>query len=76
MVWSAANELKKRVTRANLGHHKSGRPHPAREQRNQHKDKTDVIELITRRKLPRDLPVSPVIRTLYTDTWDALQAEK
>ena len=41
-----------------------------------HKDKTDVIELITRRKLPRDLAVNPAVRVLYTETWDALQAEK
>jgi len=41
-----------------------------------HKDKTDVIELIIRRKLPRDLAVNPVVRSLYTETWDALQAEK
>ncbi len=41
-----------------------------------HKDKTDVIELISRRKLPRDLAVNPVVRALYTETWDALQAEK
>jgi hypothetical protein len=40
-----------------------------------HKDKTDVIELILRRKLPRDLAVAPVVRDLYTETWDALQAE-
>jgi len=40
-----------------------------------HKDKTDVIELIIRRKLPRDLAVAPVVRALYTETWDALQAE-
>jgi hypothetical protein len=40
-----------------------------------HKDKTDVIELILRRKLPRDLAVASVIRALYTETWDALQAE-
>jgi hypothetical protein len=40
-----------------------------------HKDKTDVIELILRRKLPRDLAVAPVVRKLYTETWDALQAE-
>jgi hypothetical protein len=31
-----------------------------------------VNELILRRKLPRDLAV----RTLYTEIWDALQAEK
>ena len=41
-----------------------------------HKDKTDVIELILRRKLPRDLAVNPVVRALYVETWDALQAEK
>ena len=40
-----------------------------------HKDKTDVIELIIRRKLPRDFPVAPAVGKLYTDTWDALQAE-
>ncbi|HXS68911.1 MAG TPA: hypothetical protein VN761_08715, partial [Candidatus Polarisedimenticolia bacterium] len=40
-----------------------------------HKDKTDVIELIVRRKLPRDLAVAPAVRALYTETWDALQAE-
>jgi hypothetical protein len=40
-----------------------------------HKDKTDVIELIKYRKLPRDLAVNPV-RALYLETWDALQAEK
>jgi hypothetical protein len=40
------------------------------------RDKTDVIELITRRKLPRDLAVNPAIRALYLETWDALQAEK
>lgn len=40
-----------------------------------HKDKSDVIELILRRKLPRDLAVAPAVRALYTETWDALQAE-
>jgi hypothetical protein len=40
-----------------------------------HKDKTDVIELIARRKLPRDLAVAPAVHSLYTETWDALQAE-
>ncbi len=40
------------------------------------KDKADVNELILRRKLPRDLAVNPVVRALYTETWDALQAEK
>lgn len=41
-----------------------------------HKDKTDVIELIKFRKLPRDLAVNPAVRPLYTETWDALQNEK
>jgi hypothetical protein len=40
-----------------------------------HKDKTDVIELILRRKLPRELAVAPAARELYRETWDALQAE-
>ena len=39
------------------------------------RDKTDVVELILRRKLPRDLPVAPAVRSLYLETWDALQAE-
>jgi hypothetical protein len=39
------------------------------------RDKTDVVELILRRKLPRDLPVAPAVRPLYRETWDALQAE-
>ncbi len=34
------------------------------------KDKADVNELILRRKLPRDLAVNPVVRALYTETWD------
>lgn len=41
-----------------------------------HRDKTDVIELITRRKLPRDLTLNAAVRALYVETWDALQAEK
>jgi hypothetical protein len=41
-----------------------------------HKDKTDVIELIKSRHLPRDLAVQPAVRALYLETWDALQAEK
>jgi hypothetical protein len=40
-----------------------------------HKDKTDVIELIIRRKLPRDFAVASAVHSLYTETWDALQAE-
>ena len=39
------------------------------------KDKTDVVELIIRGKLPRDLAVAPAVRDLYIETWDALQAE-
>jgi hypothetical protein len=39
------------------------------------KDKADVTELILRRKLPRDLAVVSVVRSLYIEIWDALQAE-
>lgn len=39
------------------------------------RDKTDVVELILRRKLPRDLPVAQAVRPFYLETWDALQAE-
>jgi len=41
-----------------------------------HKDKTDVIELILRRKLPRDLKVAVPVAQLFVETWDALAAEK
>lgn len=41
-----------------------------------HKDKSDVIELIMSRSLPRDLIVNPAIRELYVATWDALKAEE
>ena len=41
-----------------------------------HKVKTDVIELIKSRQLPRDLAVQPAVRALYLETWDALAAEK
>jgi hypothetical protein len=41
-----------------------------------HKDRTDVIELILRRKLPRDLAVAPAIRQPYLDTWDGLHSER
>ncbi|HEX7617489.1 MAG TPA: hypothetical protein VF480_02095, partial [Verrucomicrobiae bacterium] len=41
-----------------------------------HKDKSDVIELIKYRILPRDLAVNPAVRAFYTETWDALQSEK
>ena len=40
------------------------------------KDKSDVVELIKYRKLPRELAVNPAVRKLYLETWDALQAEK
>ena len=39
------------------------------------KDKTDVVELIIRGKLPRDLAVAPAVRDLYLETWDGLQNE-
>lgn len=38
-------------------------------------DKTDVIQLITRRNLPRDLPVAEPIRQQYIEIWDGLKAE-
>ncbi len=40
-----------------------------------HRDKTDVIELIVRRKLPRDLQILPAVLNLYWEVWDALRAE-
>jgi len=40
-----------------------------------HRDKTDVIELIQRRNLPRDLAVAPPARALYEETWDGLKSE-
>jgi hypothetical protein len=42
---------------------------------NRHKDKTDVIELIKRRNLARDLAIASSVRALYIETWDALKAE-
>jgi hypothetical protein len=41
-----------------------------------HQDKTDVLQLILRRELPRDLAVAAAVRDLYTETWDALKAEE
>ncbi len=41
-----------------------------------HKDKTDVIELIQARRLPRELNVADAVRQHYLETWDALQAER
>lgn len=40
------------------------------------KDKSDVVELIKYRKLPRDLAINPAVRALYVETWDALRNEK
>ncbi len=40
------------------------------------RDKTDVVELILRRKLPRALSVAAVVQQLYLETWDAIQAER
>jgi hypothetical protein len=39
------------------------------------RDKTDVIELITRRNLPRDLAVAEPVRQGYLELWDGLKAE-
>jgi hypothetical protein len=39
------------------------------------RDKTDVVELILRRKLSRDLPVAPPVQSIYHEIWDALQKE-
>ncbi|MSU20636.1 MAG: hypothetical protein EXS30_04495 [Pedosphaera sp.] len=39
------------------------------------KDKSDVIELMKSKSLPRDLAVCPAVQQLYQETWDALQAE-
>jgi hypothetical protein len=40
------------------------------------KDKADVIELIKYRNLPRDLDVLPQVKSLYVETWDALEADR
>ena len=40
------------------------------------KDKSDVVEILKNRKLPRDLAVAPAVRHLYLETWDGLAAEK
>lgn len=39
------------------------------------RDKTDVVELITRRNLPRDLAVAEPVRQAYLELWDGLKAE-
>ena len=38
-------------------------------------DKSDVIQIIINRNLPRDLAVASVVRELYLEIWDGLQAE-
>ena len=40
------------------------------------KDKSDVVELIKNRKLPRELPVAAAVKQFYVETWDALRAEE
>jgi len=40
------------------------------------RDKSDVVELIKYRNLPRNLAVNPAVRAHYLEIWDALQAEK
>jgi len=40
------------------------------------RDKTDVIEIILRRKLPRALAVDAAVQRFYLETWDGLKAEK
>jgi hypothetical protein len=40
------------------------------------RDKTDVVELILRRKLSRGLAIQVAVRDIYLETWDALQAER
>jgi len=39
------------------------------------RDKTDAVELITRRNLPRDLAVAEPVQRAYHDLWDGLKAE-
>jgi hypothetical protein len=40
------------------------------------RDMSDVIEIILRRKLPRDLAVDPAVLQSYLEIWDGLKAEK
>jgi hypothetical protein len=40
------------------------------------KDKSDVVEIILRRKLPRDLAVDTAVQRFYLETWDGLKAER
>jgi hypothetical protein len=39
------------------------------------RDKGDVVELIQRAQLPRDLAVAPPVRTIYLEIWDGLKAD-
>jgi hypothetical protein len=40
------------------------------------RDRGDVVEIILRRKLPRDLAVDPAVLQSYLEIWDGLKAEK
>lgn len=40
------------------------------------RDHTDVVELIMRRKLPRNLAVEPKVKELWLDIWDKLALER
>jgi hypothetical protein len=40
------------------------------------RDKTDVVELVIRRNLPRSLEINAFVRDSYLEIWDGLQAEK
>ena len=40
------------------------------------KDKADVVEIILRRKLPRELAVDAAVQKVYLETWDGLKAER
>jgi len=39
------------------------------------RDKSDVVELIIQRKLPRDLGVDSSVSSIYNEIWDALTGE-
>ena len=39
------------------------------------KDRADVVELILRKALPRDLRVDAAVQDFYNEIWDGLQAE-
>jgi hypothetical protein len=40
------------------------------------RDKTDVVELVIRRHLPRDFDIAAVVRNLYLEIWDGLKTEQ